>query len=292
MKVLVIANLSSGKGKCKRKLPAVESILKNKGIEHEVYKTVGREQDVRYIADNINSYDLAICMGGDGTLNGVLNALIKGSSYTPIGYIPCGSTNDFGATHKLSAAPEKAIEAMLSGKTNMLDVGCLNGQYFCYVAAAGFFSDISFGTASSAKHLLGNAAYLLEGAKMLPKIKPISLKIQVEGEIYEGNYIVVGFSNSSRIGGLFKFGKDTVDCKDGLMELSLFKDPANPIAFVGAMTDLLAGNLKNKYYHMLHTDRVVMESEINVDWSVDGEYAGNFKTADLSVIKNRFPLIC
>ena len=50
-------------------------------------------------------FDRVVCFGGDGTLNEVVNGLMRLPSPPPLGYIPGGSTNDFAASLELSADP-------------------------------------------------------------------------------------------------------------------------------------------------------------------------------------------
>ena len=46
-------------------------------------------------------------MGGDGTLNEVIQGIIESESGTPLGYIPAGSTNDFASSLGLKRAQRK-----------------------------------------------------------------------------------------------------------------------------------------------------------------------------------------
>ncbi len=292
MKALVVANCVSGKGKAVSVIPTVEAFLEQNGIEHTLMKTLGKEQDIPMIRDVINNYDFAICMGGDGTVNEMVNATMLANSKTPIGYIPCGSTNDFATNYFLSSDPKTAMENILKLKPKMLDVGTLNGNYFCYVAASGAFAEVSYATSRAKKQMLGKAAYMLEGAKSLPKIKPIEMRIEANGEVFEGKYLICTYSNSTRIGGVFKYDEGMVDYTDGLMELTFIEDPGSPTAFLVFLSDLFTGNFSNKNIHVLHTDSAKIITEKPIDWSLDGEYGGSFCESEIKTHKNRFALLC
>ena len=67
--------------------------------------------------------DLVVCAGGDGTLNEVLTGLIEAGCQTPVGYIPCGSTNDFASSLHLSRDIPEAARDIMDGHVELLDVG-------------------------------------------------------------------------------------------------------------------------------------------------------------------------
>jgi len=292
MKAFVVFNYASGKGKCQEIAPVVKRILYEEGIDYTVFETVDKETDIKTIRENINKNHFLICAGGDGTVNEVLNAVVAEDSHTPVGYIPCGSTNDFAANYSLTSDPKQAMERILHMHKREIDVGCLNGSCFCYVSAAGAFSEVSYATSRQKKNMLGKAAYILEGAKSIPKIKSISLRAETNGEVFEGNYLICTFSNSSRIGGIFKFSDGMVDYSDGKMELALIEDPMNPAEFIILLGDLMRGNYQNKYIHVIRTDHVKITSEQPISWSLDGEFGGSFNETEISTLGHRFSLLC
>lgn len=292
MKAFIVANYVSGVGKCARFMPTVEHFLQKEGIEYTVFRTVDKETDIRTVRGNINNCDLLICLGGDGTVNEVINAALAEDSKTPIGYIPCGSTNDFATNYSLPTNPAEAMKRILKMNAKPIDVGCLNNRYFCYVAAAGAFSEVSYETRREKKRILGKAAYLFEGARSVPKIKAISLHVEADGEVFEGRYLICTFSNSSRIGGIFHFAKGMVDYSDGKMELALVEDPGNAADFLLLLHDLVIGNFQNKYIHIVRADRVRITSDDEIAWSLDGEYGGSYRETELFVLNRRFLLLC
>ncbi len=86
MKAFVVFNYASGKGKCEAIAPAVKRILDENGIDYTEFKTVDKETDIKAIRENINKNDFLLCMGGDGTVNEVLNAAVAEDSHTPVGF--------------------------------------------------------------------------------------------------------------------------------------------------------------------------------------------------------------
>src|SRR5699024_12658715 len=74
----------------------------------------------------------------------------------PVGYIPAGSTNDFGASIGLPKNVMRAAEIVMKGEWNPYDVGQFGNRYFVYVAAFGAFSDVSYMTPQQTKNLIGH----------------------------------------------------------------------------------------------------------------------------------------
>ena len=87
-----------------------------------------------------NDYDVVACAGGDGTYNEMIDGVISSGAKCKVGYIPAGSTNDFGSSIGLSKNIIEAAKAIANDESITLDVGSFNGRYFSYVASFGAVS--------------------------------------------------------------------------------------------------------------------------------------------------------
>ena len=86
--MLLIVNPKAGKGTIKRKLP---KIIKNFEKRDYGTKTVYTKPDYKpsdILKDNNEDWDLIVCCGGDGTLNELINAVMKSDKKPQIGFIP------------------------------------------------------------------------------------------------------------------------------------------------------------------------------------------------------------
>ena len=83
--------------------------------------------------------ELALVLGGDGTMNHVVNTLINEKLQVPVCYIPGGSTNDFAKSIYNGTIPslEKICRSFTDGRLFYYDIGSINDTYFNYVAAFG-----------------------------------------------------------------------------------------------------------------------------------------------------------
>lgn len=238
-KLLFIFNPSSGKARIRPHLFKIVEFYTNAGYLVTVYPTGATGDAHAFLGDLRNEYDLIVCSGGDGTLNEVVAGLMDSGNKTPLGYIPSGSTNDFGRSVGISTELGTALEISCAGNLQKLDVGRLNDRYFVYVAAFGAFTRVSYVTSQKMKNALGYLAYLLQGIKELSELHPYKLSVQYEYGVIEGEYIVGLIMNSFSIGGFKNPVGALTELNDGVFEVILVKMPQNVIELQGVIADLL-----------------------------------------------------
>ena len=122
-KLYLIINPNAGTKQGRRFLPEMISVFTRGGYLCSVYITEKRGDAADFARDRAGEADLVVACGGDGTLNEVITGLQLGGHRTALGYIPCGSTNDFANGLGIPAAPLMACDAILSGRPRALDVG-------------------------------------------------------------------------------------------------------------------------------------------------------------------------
>lgn len=106
-KLLLIVNPVAGKMRIKGALMDVIRIFAEGDFAVTVMVTNRRGDAVEFAGAGA-AYDLIVCCGGDGTLNEVISGMLTAGISIPLGYIPCGSTNDFGSSMGLSSNIKKA----------------------------------------------------------------------------------------------------------------------------------------------------------------------------------------
>ena len=95
-RLLFVFNPLSGKGLIKNKLlEIVDQFVKN-GYEVTIHPTQRQQDAFEQVEEHAGEYNLVVCSGGDGTLDEVVSGMMRRKRRVPIGYIPSGSTNDFG----------------------------------------------------------------------------------------------------------------------------------------------------------------------------------------------------
>ena len=276
MRTLFVYNPHAGMMQIKNHLYDILNIFAEAGYEMTVVPTRQAGDASAHIKKHLSSYELVICSGGDGTLNEVINGMLntKMEELPPLGYIPAGSTNDFANSLKLPKNMQNAAKLIVEGVPVPYDVGKFNNKYFSYIAAFGAFTSVSYGTPQDTKNVLGHFAYMLEGLRSLTEIKSYKIKVKVNDEIIEGNYIYGMVTNTLSVGGLYKLDHRKVKLDDGQLEVMLIKEPKDPLEF-NDITSFLLGTIKETpMVFTCKTNRISIETDDEMPWTLDGEYGG------------------
>ncbi len=216
-------------------------------------------------------YDLVCCTGGDGTLNETLTGLAANGIDVPLGYIPCGSTNDFAVSRGLSMDIPTAARAMASGQCRSYDVGRFGSRYFSYVAAFGAFSWLSYTTDQNLKNILGHTAYILDALKDVYKIRPVQLTFRADGVCHEGEYIFGAVCNSTSVAGTITLPESVVDTCDGVFEVLLIRTPRTIADLDGIIRGLLNQDYSYPLIEFFRTKLLTVDSPEGLEWALDGE---------------------
>ena len=277
-RALLFVNPLSGKGKSKKCMLDVIRVFTEAGYSVRVYPTTpSREANIRFVQKNAKYNSLFVAIGGDGTLNELINGVMLSRIGAKIGFIPLGSTNDVAASLGLPQDPVQAARSIVAGKLIPYDVGQFNGEYFGYIAGTGAFTEVSYATSRSLKNALGHLAYVLEGVKNISAIQPLWLKIQTPERTFAGRYLLCTVSNSTSVGGIFRFKRDLVSFNDGLFELVLIKAPKDLIELGILAADLLVSNEKTPLMQILHVSEAIITSPTPLGWTLDGENGGKHR---------------
>lgn len=291
-KLYLIINPNAGTKQGRRFLPEMISAFTRGGYFCSVYITEKRGDAADFARDHAGEADLVVACGGDGTLNEVITGLQLGSHRTALGYIPCGSTNDFANGLGIPAAPLMACDAILSGRPRTLDVGLFApDRYFSYTASFGAFTSVSWSTPQNVKNVLGHAAYILEGIRSLADIRPIHMRITADGQIYEDDFIFGAVCNSTSLGGVLKLEDSQVDMNDGRFEALLIPFPADLLVLNRILSALSTHNYEDESLHFLRAASFLFEGPSDT-WTLDGEAAEGSGRVEIRNVHNAITLIC
>jgi len=281
-KALFIINPHSGKGLIKNSLLGIVDILVKAGYEVTVYPTQWRGDACRAMRERDKSYSIIICSGGDGTLDEIVTGMIQSGFKTTIGYIPAGSTNDFANSLKISSTMKQAAETVVHGTVFSCDVGRFNEDVFVYIAAFGLFTEVSYGTPQEMKNMLGHH---LQNVKSY-WLKVTSVSENGETKIIEDDFIFGMITNSYSVGGFKSIAgnvfKGKISLNDGLFEVTLIKMPKNPMELNSILAALAIQNIDTEYMYSFKSGKLIIESQEEVAWTLDGEFGGKHKLVTLT----------
>lgn len=151
--------------------------------------------------------DLVILGGGDGTISGLVDLLVgKG---VVLGVLPLGTANSFARSLGLPLDVEGAVEALRNGRPKRIDLGMIDGDYFCSTAAMGISPQIAETVPHNLKKVLGRAGYLGWAAWQFLRFKPFTLIVGEGADAERMTVTEVRISN-----GPFHGGMELVDAAD------------------------------------------------------------------------------
>ena len=291
-KLYFILNLQSGKATISSKLAVVIDMFTKAGYEVTARPTQERMDAcaaAKYACGQ--GFDLIVCSGGDGTLNEVIQGVMRSEKKLPIGYIPAGSTNDFARGVGIPRNIIDAVQWIIDGKKYPCDIGSFNDKFFTYIAAFGAFTEVTYETSQQVKNVLGHVAYVLNGISRLKNIKSYHMKITYDDEIIEDNYIFGMVTNSSSVAGLLSLNNFLLD--DGLYEVTLIKTPGNPLDLQRIIHSLLNIDIDidTAYIKSFRTSKIRFECDDELQWTIDGEFGGAYKTVDVCNNKQAIELM-
>ena len=294
-KILFIFNPLSGKGKIKNSLFEIVDKFTDADYDITLYPTKNPDYCERKVYECAEKYDCVVIAGGDGTLNEAVKGMLSLDSdkRVPIGYIPCGTMNDFASTNNISPDPIDAIDNIINGETIPYDIGLFNDRPFIYVAGFGAFTGVSYDTPQVSKNIFGTAAYFFEGLKSLPKIKGINTRIVIDDkEPIDTNASLVMIMNSTSVAG-FDFGEfyNEIDIHDGIFEVLIVPKSFSLIDFPGVLARIRNGEREINGAKMLSAHKVIIKTEEPVKWTLDGEYGGEYTDMTFEVLHNAVEFI-
>lgn len=274
-KLLFILNPRSGKGQIKENLADIVDIMVKTGYEVTVYTTQCQKDAENKTREEAKNYDRIVCSGGDGTLDEVVTGMMQSKTKIPIGYIPAGSTNDFGNSLGIDKDMLKAARIAATGRKFSCDIGRFNEDSFVYVAAFGLFTEVSYQTSQEMKNVLGHAAYILEGAKQLWDIPSIRMQVEYDGNVLYDEFVYGMVTNSNSVGGFGGLISQDVLLNDGVFEVTLIRMPKNPVELSAVLAALTNIRQESDMLYTFQTSEIKFTSNEDVPWTLDGEYGGD-----------------
>ena len=270
-KMLFIMNPYAGMRRANRYLADILTIFTQAGYEITAHMTCGTGDAKRIAQERCEGKDLVVCAGGDGTFNETIAGILDSGCDVPVGYIPCGSTNDFANSLKLSTNVVQAAKDIVGGSPVSYDVGKFGDRYFSYVASFGAFTKASYATPQNIKNALGHTAYLLEGIQEISQLKPMHVRIELADGFIEDDFLFGAISNSTSLGGIITLDPRQVDMGDGMFELLLVRAPKDLLE----LNECVWAVQKQKYNCAMMTfvsaNKMTVYPESGMVWTLDGE---------------------
>ncbi len=212
--------------------------------------------------------DTVVAIGGDGTVNEVLNGL--DGSAVPLGIIPLGTANDFARQVGIPDDVDHAMDVILQRKPVRIDTADLDGRRFLNVSSGGVGAEATAETPLEAKEQLGPLAYAITGVRKLPDLTPGHARFEGPGFLLERDYLVFGVANARATGGGTLIAPKA-SVTDGLLDLCVVEDM--PLArFTRLMLKLRRGeHVGEEGVHYVQLPSLTITAREPATVNVDGE---------------------
>lgn len=289
--ILLIVNPCAGKGKISKYISKICDNLEKQGYELEVVYTSENNNGEKIIENYIRYIDAVVVCGGDGTLNEVINGIVKCNKKIDVSFIPFGTTNDFARTVKVPRNTYGLSKNLSKYKKINVDIGSFGRKYFYYVAAFGVCTNVSYTTDQKEKNRYGRLAYYKNGIKELRKIKAYKTTIVTDNEIIKDEFIFGAVTNSMSIGSFKWFRKEDFSLNDGLFELLLIKKPKNVFSLIRIIISICRKKYDPRSVYYMKTKHLQVEFEEDVPWTLDGEFGGSVKNIVIENHKSKIGML-
>ena len=290
-KMLFIMNPFAGQKRANRQLSDLLLMFTKAGYDVITHMTTGPGSAAETVERLAGEVELVVCCGGDGTFNETVSGLLTKGIQVNVGYIPAGSTNDFAASLKLSTNILQAAQDILEGEPVAYDVGKFGTRYFSYVASFGAFTRASYSTPQSVKNALGHTAYVLEGIQELSQIRKEHIRMEMDGEVVEDDFLFGAICNSTSVGGILTLDPKQVDMADGLLEILLVRAPRN----LAEISECIQALQTQEYNCAMITFRsahhVTVYADPDMPWTLDGEREEGHTQVDVDNLHHAIRLV-
>lgn len=277
----VIYNPTSGKETMKKNLADILAILEQAGYEASAFATTPEEHSARNEAKRaaLTGFDLVVAAGGDGTINEVVNGIAPLKKRPKMAIIPGGTTNDYARALKIPRDnPKAAAEVILKKQKIKVDIGKTPESYFINIAAGGHLTELTYEVPSELKSIFGYLAYLAKGAELLPRIKPIKMRLVYDEGEYYGNASMFFLGLTNSVGGFEQIAPDA-KLDDGKFSLIIVKT-ANIFEIIHLVSLMLNGGKHINDHRLIYTKTSRLEVDVpdkshRLMINLDGEYGGD-----------------
>lgn len=299
--ILFIVNPASGKGKTSKMLPILENKISEHNKSIEIITTKYPLHAVEISRENSHKFKTIVAVGGDGTLNEVLNGLDLTSDVI-FGVLPSGSGNDFANNFKLSSDFLTNFDLILDSNHNIssIDIGTVGytiasdskvkSKRFINSLGIGFDALVAHYNQSN-KTMKGMASYIFAIMKALKNSKTINLTVDnnISKKVYKVLFASIG--NGKTAGGGLYLTPDA-ELSDGLLNIT-FVDAVSKPKLLRSLPYAIVNKIKSLSVVNFDT---FLSTEIELEFPyfvhVDGEVvANNVKSLKIDCLKEALKII-
>jgi YegS/Rv2252/BmrU family lipid kinase len=235
---LVVINPHAGGSKAKTDWPKIRALLQESAFQFDAVFSEYPHHAIPLVKQLIEDkgYTRVLAVGGDGTLNEVVNGIFQQQRFDPkimtLGLITIGTGNDWGRMYAMPKSYKKQVRILKKGHVFLQDVGEVKylhdteekSRYFVNIAGMGFDALVAKKTnLLKEKGSGGPLSYLYSLITGLFQFHPVQLEIESRGKpLFSGNIFSVSIGICKYNGGGMKQLPNAIP-NDGLFDVSIIK---------------------------------------------------------------------
>jgi diacylglycerol kinase (ATP) len=224
--------------------------------------------------------DLLVVVGGDGTLNEVVNGIAELD--TEIAVLPAGTGQDFGRTHRIPTRFEDAVRVALTGTPRRVDLGRAEYldtdgaeavRWFANVGSAGMSGAVARRANSMSKALGGRATFYYALTREFVKWRNTEVTVTLDDAERRGPMHDVIVANGQWHGGGMRLAPDAQP-DDGLLDVILIGD-VTKLDFLTTSPKLYSGRyVAHPRVEALRSASVTVDAAEPLPLELEGEPLG------------------
>lgn len=290
MKNLFIINPVAGKGRSLEYIDKIKKYFDDLQEEYIIEITEYKNHAIEIAKEYTSKGTYRVfAVGGDGTINEVLNGLIGSDSVLCV--IPTGTGNDFVRTLYKNKNFEDILDSLISGQEHYIDLAKSNDRYFINIASVGFDAEVVYNARmfKNRRFIPSSFAYILSVIYTAFNFKSINMTIEIgDKHIKEPTFLLAACNGKSYGGGVMIAPK--ADMKDGLLDICIVKRP-NLFTVLKSIPKALKGDLENiKEVNYYYGKKITVKGDREFILNADGELFRQTE-AEFELIENGMKVI-
>jgi YegS/Rv2252/BmrU family lipid kinase len=271
--ILIVINPAAGRSSYEKKLGYLEAKIRERGLEHANFFTErGGKGKLTHFLEQHTRINEIIILGGDGTLNYVVNETLKNP--LPLGIVSNGTGNDSVKSLHGAMKLDEQVEIVLRGEVKRFDLGLCSGKAFVNGLGIGFDGEVVQRMGDRNNKRGNHLDYLMTVLRTVAGFKEKPISFDLDDTKFERKVLLMTVSNGTTFGGGFKINP-LARADDGYLDVCVVNEISPWLRFwhlpklrTGAHTRLKKVEFyKAKKVHLHSSDELVAH--------LDGEFVGH-----------------